>query len=386
MNKRTTIYLDHNATTPLCPEAYEAMLPFFYGSFGNPSSYHHLGRQACSALEAARRVFAAVSGCSPGEVVFTDGGTEANNLALRGAAAALKGRGRHIITSAIEHHSVLKTAEALGRDGFEITFLPVDVQGVVDLQLAAEAIRHDTILISVMHANNETGAVQPVEEIGRAARQRGIVFHTDAVQSFGKLQLGSVFDFADMVTVSAHKIYGPRGAGALLVRRGTPLAPLMTGGHHEQGLRPGTENVAAIAGFAAAAQQAMGKLGSEAVRLSALRDRFEEMLLQTISNISINSRSAPRSPNTSSVCFAGIESESMLLHLDLLGICASAGSACTTGEPEPSHVLRAMGLSSVQAQGAVRFSLGRSTTPDQIDTAAAALAGIVKKLREVSSL
>ncbi len=386
MSQQPLIYFDHNATTPLCPEAREAMLPFLDGSYGNPSSYHRLGRQARSAVETARRTIADIFDCSPAEVVFTAGGTEANNLALRGAAAALKERGRHIITSAIEHHSVLKTAEALGRDGFDITFLPVDSQGVVDPQSVAEAIRPDTILISVMHANNETGALQPVEEIGSIARQRRILFHIDAVQAFGKITLGAVFDYADMVTVTAHKAYGPRGAGALLVRRGTHLAPIMTGGHHEQGLRPGTENTAAIAGFAAAAEQAVAKLGSEADRIAALRDRFEQTLLQSIPSVSINSRGAPRAPNTSSICFAGIESESVLLHLDLLGICASAGSACTTGEPEPSHVLRALGLSSVQAQGAVRFSFGRTTTQAEIDAAGEALAGIVKKLREVSSL
>jgi len=298
----------------------------------------------------------------------------------------MKDRGCHIITTAIEHHSVLKTCEALGRKGFNITFLPVDSKGVVDPQLVADAIRPDTILLSVMHANNETGAVQPVEEIGRIARQRGITFHSDAIQAFGKIAMGTVLDYADMVSVSAHKVYGPRGVGALLVRRGTSLSPIMTGGHHEHGLRPGTENMAAIAGFAAAAGQAVEKLAAEAARLAVLRDRFEEMLLQTIPNISINSCDAPRTPNTSSICFSGIESESVLLHLDLLGICASAGSACTTGDPEPSHVLRAMGLSSLQAQGAVRFSFGSTTTPEQIDSAAETLAGIVKKLRGVSSL
>lgn len=386
MNSPPTIYLDYNATTPLCAEARQAMLPFLNSLFGNPSSYHRLGRQARSALEAARRALAAVCCCSPAEIVFTGSGTEANNLALRGAAAALKGQGRHIITSAIEHHSVLKTAEALGREGFDITFLPVDAQGVVDPRLAAEAIRPDTILISVMHANNETGAVQPVREIGSMARQRGILFHTDAVQTFGKLPLGAVLDYAAMATIASHKIYGPRGAGALLLRQGTPLAPLMTGGHHEQGLWPGTENVAAIAGFAAAAAEAAAKLVSEGGRLSALRDRFEKMLLKTIPDISINSQGAPRVPNTASICFSGIESESVLLHLDLRGICAAAGSACTTGEPEPSHVLTAMGLSSLEAQGVVRFSFGSGTLPEHIDTAVEALAGIVRKLREVSSL
>jgi len=384
--KRQTIYFDHNATTPLCPEAHTAMLPFLDAAFGNPSSYHQLGRQARASLQAARRELAAMFTCSPVEVVFTSGGTEANNVALRGVAAALKDRGRHIITSAIEHHSVLKTAEALAGDGFDVTFTPVGAQGAVDPECVAEAIRDDTILISVMSANNETGTLQPVRELGARARRHGIVFHTDAVQAFGKTQLGTVLDWADLVTLTAHKVYGPVGAGALLVHRGTPLASVITGGHHEHGLRAGTENVAAIAGFAAAARRAVSGLDTEAARIAALRDRFEDRLLATIPNISINSRAAGRVPNTSNICFSGVESESVLLHLDLLGICASAGSACTTGESEPSHVLRAMGLSSRQAQGALRFSLGRSTTAGQVDTVAGVLAGIVKKLREVSSL
>jgi cysteine desulfurase len=386
MTARQLIYFDHNATTPLCPEARQAMLPFFDGAFGNPSAYHRLGRQARSAVETARRSIAQIFGCSPAEVIFTSGGTEANNLALRGAATALKNRGRHIIISAIEHHSVMKTAEALGRDGFALTLVPVDDHGVVDPQAVMQALRPDTILISLMHANNETGAVQPVAEVGRIARQRGVLFHTDAVQAFGKIPLGAPLDYADLVSVTAHKIYGPCGAGALLVRQGTPLAPVMTGGHHEQGLRPGTENVAAIAGFAAAARLAVAKLPAEMARLAVLRDRFENLLLQTMPNISINSCGAARVSNTSNICFTGVESESVLLHLDLLGICVSSGSACTTGEPELSHVLRAMGLSSLQAQGAVRFSFGGTTTPEQIDTAAKALAGIVAKLRGISSL
>jgi cysteine desulfurase len=384
--KRQTIYFDHNATTPLCPEARSAMLPFLEGMFGNPSSYHHLGRQARASLQAARRELAVIFGCRPDEVVFTAGGTEANNIALLGVVSALKDRGRHIITSAIEHHSVLKTAEALAGDGFDVTFAPVDAQGVVDLERVAAAIRPDTTLISIMSANNETGALQPVRELGAYARRHGIVFHTDAVQVFGKTHLGAVLDHADLVTLASHKIYGPVGAGALLVRRGTSLAPIMTGGHHEQGLRPGTENVAAIAGFAAAAKQAVSGFDTEAVRIAALRDRFEKRLLAAIPNISINSRAAGRVPNTSNICFSGVESESVLLHLDLLGICASAGSACTTGEPEPSHVLMAMGLSKLQAQGALRFSLGRSTTAEQVDAVAEALTDIIKKLRTVSSL
>jgi cysteine desulfurase len=383
---RQTIYFDHNATTPLCDAARSAMLPFLDAAFGNPSSYHHLGRQARASLQTAHRTLADMCCCTPAEVVFTSGGTEANNVALRGVAAALKDRGRHIVTSAIEHHSVLKTAEALSGDGYDVTFVPVDAQGVVDPECVAAAIRPDTILISIMSANNETGAIQPVRELGIVARQHGIVLHTDAVQAFGKIQLGAVFDWADLVTLTAHKIYGPRGAGALLVRRGTPIAPVITGGHHEQGLRAGTENCAAIAGFAAAAQQAVSGLDVEADRIAVLRDRFEELLLAAIPNISINSRAAGRVPNTSNICFSGVESESVLLHLDLLGICASSGSACTTGEPEPSHVLRAMGLSNLQAQGALRFSLGRSTTREQVEAVAGALTGIVRKLRAVSSL
>jgi cysteine desulfurase len=237
-----------------------------------------------------------------------------------------------------------------------------------------------------MSANNETGALQPALELGACARRHGIAFHTDAVQAFGKIPMGAVLEHADLVTLASHKIYGPVGAGALLVRRGTPIASVITGGHHEGGLRAGTENVAAIAGFAAAAQQAVSGLDTEAARIAALRDRFEERLLAAIPNISINSRAAGRVPNTSNICFSGVESESVLLHLDLLGICASSGSACTTGETEPSHVLRAMGLSSMQAQGALRFSLGRSTTAEQVDMVVGVLAGIIKKLREVSSL
>ncbi len=383
---RQTIYFDHNATTALCPEARQAMLPFFEGEFGNPSSYHHLGRKARASLQASRYGLADIFNCGPGEVVFTSGGTEANNMALRGAAAALRRRGRHIIVSAIEHHSVLKTAEALAASGYDVTFAPVDDQGVVDPQRVAAATRPDTILISVMSANNETGALQPVHELGKLSRRQGIVFHTDAVQAFGKIDLGTVFEWADLVTLASHKIYGPAGAGALLVRNGTPLASVITGGHHERGLRGGTENIAAIAGFAAASLQAVAGLDEKAARIGSLRDRFEARLLEDISGICINSRDARRVHNTSNICFEGVESESVLLHLDLLGICASAGSACTTGEPGPSHVLRAMGLSNMQAQGALRFSLGRSTTAEEVDTVAAALAGIVEKLRSLSSL
>lgn len=385
MNSRS-MYFDHNATTPLCAEARRAMLAVLDGPPGNPSSYHHLGRQARGVLQASRRALADIFGCSIGEVVFTSGGTEANNLALRGVAASLKSHGRHIVISAVEHHSVLKTAEALGLEGCEITQLPVDAQGAVDPRQLERALRADTILVSVMAANNETGVVQPVRELGSVVRRHGSVFHIDAVQALGKINLADVFEFADLVTLASHKIYGPAGAGALLVRRGTALSPVLTGGHHEAGLRGGTENVAAIAGFAAAAKLAAAGVGEEAAGIARLRDRFEERVLAAIPGVCINGGDALRVPNTSNICFEGVESESVLLHLDLRGMCASAGSACTTGEPEPSHVLRAMGLSSMQAQGSLRFSFGRSTTAAEVDALAEALAGIIGQLRALSSL
>ena len=380
------IYLDHNATTPLHPRALKAMLPFFKKDFGNPSSYHRAGREARAAVENARQTIASLLGASPCEIIFTSSATEADNLALRGVAWALRHRGRHIITSAVEHHAVLNTCRSLEHEGWQVTYLPVDANGRVDPVSVAQHIRPDTILISVMYANNETGVVQPVVDIGRIARSRSILFHIDAVQAFGKISLPPVAEICDLMSLSSHKIYGPKGAGALYVKNGTPLMPLLTGGHHEFGLRAGTENVPAIVGFAVAARYAVSDCPQEAVRLAALRDQFETLLLDSIPNICINGRGAERIPNTTNISFLAIESESILLHLDLLGICASSGSACTTGEPEPSHVLRAMGCSSQVAQGAVRFSLGRETTPQDIETVVRALSTITQKLRGISSI
>lgn len=380
------IYLDHNATTPLHPQALEAMLPFLGAAFGNPSSYHRLGREAKAAVDKARKTLAQALGAQPREIIVTSGGTEADNFALRGVAHALRAKGRHIITSAVEHHAVLKTCKALEKDGVAVTCLPVDDQGRVDLDAVLKSIRPDTILISVMYANNETGVVQPVEDIGRLAREHGVLFHTDAVQAFCKIPVVAAVRHVDLLSIASHKIYGPKGAGALFVRSGTPLAPLLAGGHHEFSLRAGTENVAALVGFAEAAALGMGSLEHEAVRLAALRDRLEEQLLKAVPDIIIHGKNAPRVPNTSNISFLSVESESILLHLDLLGICASAGSACTTGSPEQSHVLLAMGCSAPEAQGAVRFSLGKDTNENQINTVTEALCGIIKKLRQVSSM
>lgn len=380
------IYLDHNATTPLHPQALEAMLPFLGAAFGNPSSYHRLGREAKAAVDKARKTLAQALGAQPREIIVTSGGTEADNFALRGVAHALRAKGRHIITSAVEHHAVLKTCKALEKDGGAVTCLPVDDQGRVDLDAVLKSIRPDTILISVMYANNETGVVQPVEDIGRLAREHGVLFHTDAVQAFCKIPVVAAVRHVDLLSIASHKIYGPKGAGALFVRSGTPLAPLLAGGHHEFSLRAGTENVAALVGFAEAAALGMGSLEHEAVRLAALRDRLEEQLLKAVPDIIIHGKNAPRVPNTSNISFLSVESESILLHLDLLGICASAGSACTTGSPEQSHVLLAMGCSAPEAQGAVRFSLGKDTNENQINTVTEALCGIIKKLRQVSSM
>ena len=375
------IYLDHNATTPLDPRALEAMLPWLRERWGNPSSPHRFGHDAREAVENARRRIAECVGCQPSELVFCSSGTESDNLALRGTALALRHRGNHIVTTAIEHHAVLHTCRALEREGFRVTFLPVSPDGVVDLDALGASLGPETILVSVMHANNDTGVVQPVGEIAALARERGVTFHTDAVQTAGKLPARPGTLGADLVTFSAHKLYGPKGIAALYVRAGTPLTPVTTGGAHERGLRAGTENVAGIVGFAEAAARAFDGLAAESSRVRALRDRLEAQVLETIPRVRVNGAAAPRVPNTSSLSFQGIDGESIVLGLDLHGICASTGSACSTGEPEPSHVLLAMGLSRREAQGSIRLSLGRATRDEDVDVTVAALAETVQQLR-----
>ncbi len=380
------IYLDHNATTPLGDKVLSAMEPFLKGNFGNPSSFYRPARAARAALERARSEVAACLGARPSEIVFTGSGTEADNLALRGAARALRPKGNHIITTSIEHHAVLHTCRDLEAQGFQVTCLPVDRTGRVDPDELALALTEQTILISIMHANNETGVIQPIEEIARITRSRGIVLHTDAVQSAGKIPLEVDALKADLVTISAHKFYGPKGAGALYVRQGTPLEAVITGGAQEKGLRPGTENMAGIVGLASALRLAVEGLPTETPRLLTLRQRFEQGLIQGSAPLSINAADVPRVPNTTNVTFPGVEGESLLLHLDLNGICASSGSACTTGSQAPSHVLLAMGIPPREAQGSLRFSLGHGTTEADIDTTLAVIQDAVHRLRAISSI
>lgn len=380
------MYLDHNATTPLRPEVLEAMLPYLGKHFGNASSYYRLGREAKNALEQSRAVIARCIGAQPPEIVFTSGGTEADNLALRGAAHALREKGDHIITSAIEHHAVLRTCEDLQRDGFTITRVPVDGTGRVNPDDMKRQISGKTILISLMQVNNETGVIQPVDEVGKIAQETGIIFHTDAVQAAGKLPIDVTRHSVNLLSLSAHKLYGPKGIGALYVRRGTPLQPAMTGGHHEHNLRAGTENIAAIAGFAKALSLASEQMETTVHRIAVLRERLESQVMFRIADVQINGSGASRVSNTSNMSFLSIDGESILLHLDLRGICASTGSACTTGTPEPSHVLTAMGVPAGSAQGSIRFSLGKDNTEQEIDMVVDALAEITSQLRAITSL
>ncbi|MBN1605672.1 MAG: cysteine desulfurase [Polyangiaceae bacterium] len=380
------IYLDHNATTPLDPRVLEVMLPLLREAWGNPSSPYRFGSQAKAAVQQARKRIADRLACRPADLLFCASGTEADNLALRGVASALRSKGSHIVTSAIEHHAVLNTCKALERNGFRVTYVPVNADGVVDFTQLAASICDETLLVSVMHANNETGVVQPVEEIATLARRRGIVFHTDAVQSTGKLSQGLAALGADLVSFSAHKLYGPKGAAALYVRPGTPLEPVTTGGAQEHGLRAGTENVAAIVGFAEAMAIAFEEVDGEGQRQRELRDRLEREVTAAVRGVRLNGARAPRVPNTSSLSFQDIDGESVVVGLDARGICVSTGSACSTGEPEPSHVLRAMGLSSQQAQSSIRISLGRQTREQDIDCAVRALTEVVGRLRQISSV
>ncbi len=380
------IYLDYNATTPLDGRVLEAMLPFLNDRWGNPSSPYSFGNQARLAVEKARESVADCFGCKPAEVFFTSCGTESDNLAIRGVARSLRSRGDHIVTTAIEHHAVLHTCKALESEGRRISYLPVGAGGAVRVEDVESSLRPETVLISVMHANNETGVLQPVEEIAALAKRRGVVFHTDAVQTAGKMP-GRLCELgADLISVSGHKIYGPKGTAALYVREGTPVDPILTGGPHERGLRAGTENVAGIVGFAHALALAVESSAAESRRLRRLRDRFESRIVSAAPRVKINGSSSPRAPNTSSLSFESVDGESIVLGLDLRGIYVSTGSACSTGDPEPSHVLLAMGLSPKEAQSSVRVSFGRSTKEEDVDAVVAALADTVRRLRGISSI
>ncbi|MBW2558127.1 MAG: cysteine desulfurase [Deltaproteobacteria bacterium] len=380
------IYLDHNATTPVLPEVFDSMRPFFCEQFGNASSFYTPARAVRAVLEGARNTVASAMGATAEEIIFTASGTESDNLALRGVSRIFQGKSCHIITSSVEHHAVLRTCDDLEAQGISITRLAVDSQGRVDPDDVRKSITPHTVLISIMNANNETGVMQPVKIISEIARNKEILFHTDAVQAFGKTPL-DVHDLgADLMTVSAHKIYGPKGVGALYIRKGTKVAPLITGGEHEHGMRAGTENIPAIVGFAKAAELATSTLETISARTGFLRDCFENQVRERIDNVSINGMDAVRVPNTTSVTFHDIDGESVLLHLDLRGIYASTGSACATGSPEPSHVLCAMGLNKIDAQGTLRFSLGKGTTQDEMDSTVQALVEIVETLRDISSI
>jgi len=380
------IYLDHNATTPLHPRVLDAMIPYLSERWGNPSSPYRFGNEAKVALERARKRIAEHIGCKPPELIFCSSGTESDNLALRGTAYALRSKGNHIITTAVEHHAVLNTCKALEREGFRVTYVPVTTDGFVELRSLAESISDETILVSVMHANNETGVVQPIEEIAAITRKRAVILHTDAVQTAGKLPRRLAELDADLVTFSAHKIYGPKGTAALCVREGIHLEALTTGGAQERGLRAGTENVAGIIGFAEAVALAFEHSETEGQRLWGLRDHFEKRVQATVPKVRINGARAPRVPNTSNLTFDSVDGESIVLGLDLQGICVSTGSACSTGDPEPSHVLLAMGIAARDAQGSTRISFGRSSQEVDVDAIVTALQGTVERLRAISSV
>ncbi|HHU60608.1 MAG: cysteine desulfurase NifS [Bacillota bacterium] len=380
------IYMDHAATTAVRREVAEAMKPFFTSKFGNSSSVYDLGREARRGLDQARdKIFKLLGAERAEEIIFTSGGSEANNLAIKGVAWAYANKGKHIITSSIEHPAVLDTANWLTQFGFELTVLPVDEYGLVDSQKVASALRPDTILVSIMHANNEIGTIQPISEIGKIVRQHGALFHTDAVQTAGSLDLDVDELNVDLLSISAHKFYGPKGVGALYVRRGVRLEPLIHGGAQEKRRRAGTENVAGIVGMATALELAQTERKVESARLTKLRDKLIKGL-QIIPDTKVNGDLENRLSNNVNVCFKYIEGESLLLNLDLKGIAASSGSACTSGSLDPSHVLLAMGLSHEIAHGSLRLTLGRENTEADVDYLLEVVPEIVERLRAMSPL
>ena len=380
------IYMDYAATTPMLPEVAEAMQPYFSHRFGNPSSIHSMGQEASDAVERARSQVAAIIACRPEDVVFTGGGTEADNHAIKGVCLAGREKGNHIITTAIEHHAVLNTCNYMKELGFDVTVVPVDKYGMVNPNDIRKAITAKTLLVSVMHANNEIGAVQPIEEIGSITRRAGVYFHVDAVQTAGHLPIDVDRMGIDLLSASAHKLYGPKGVGMLFVRGGTNIVPLLHGGEQENDRRAGTENVAGIAGFGRAADIARAEMGEEADRLSAYRDRLIDVVLERVADTYLNGHMTSRLPNNANFSFDFIEGEAIIMYLDAEGICASTGSACSSASSEPSHVLMALGIPVERARGSVRFTLGRWTSTEDIDKVVEALPRIVEKLRAMSPL
>ena len=381
------IYLDHNATTPLDPLVADRMAQALKDVWGNASSVHHFGQQAKAALDEARSSVASLLSADPSEIVFTAGGTEADNIAIRGAAEAMEPSGRkHLITCGIEHEAVLNTMKSLARRGWKVTLLPMDSSGIVSLDRLREAVTDETALVSIMHANNEIGTVQPIAELAAVAHERGALFHTDAVQSAGKLPVDVRALGVDLLAIAAHKFYGPKGAGALWVKRGVRMLPFMTGGRQERNRRAGTENVPAIVGLGVAAEVARKKIDTERPRLAALRDRLETGILSSVPGTDRNGAAEPRVPNTTNVSVERVEAESLLIGLDLAGVAVSSGSACSSGTLEPSHVLKAMGYPHARTLGSIRFSLGASNTDADIDRVLAVLPPIVEKLRSLTTV
>ena len=380
------IYMDNAATTATRPEVLEAMLPYFTEHYGNPSSIHSVGRDARRAVEKARAQVAAALGAQPREIYFTAGGSESDNWAIRCASRALAAKGKHIITSQIEHHAVLHTCQYMEKQGYEVTYLPVDENGLVSVEDVKNAIRPDTVLISIMAANNEIGTIEPIREIGKVAHEAGVLFHTDAVQAVGAVPI-DVNDWnVDMLSLSGHKFHAPKGIGALYIRKGVKISNLIFGGAQERGLRAGTENLPGIVGLGAAIELAVAELPEYTRRLTALRDRLIDGILQNIPDVRLNGHRTQRLPGNVNISFEGIEGESLLLMLDFKGICASSGSACTSGSLDPSHVLLAIGLPHAVAHGSLRLTLSEETTEEDIDYMLAEIPPIVRRLRDMSPL
>jgi cysteine desulfurase len=388
------VYMDHNATTPVEPGVVEAMLPYFSGEYGNAASIHSFGQKARAAVESAREAVAALVGARAQEIVFTSGGTESDNhaifgmaqplLAMRSSSTSLAAFSPHIVTTAIEHEAVLNTCQALEKQGVAVTYLAVDGAGCVDPEAVRRALRTETALITVMHANNELGTIQPIEEIGKIAAEADVYFHTDAVQSAGKIPVDVERLGVDLLSLSGHKFYAPKGVGALYIRRGTRLRQLLYGGRHQHGFRPGTENVPGIVGLGKAAELARASLAEDARRVGALRDRLERGLLERVPHARVNGGGAARTPNTTNILFPGVEGEALVIALDLKGLACSTGAACSSGAVEPSHVLTAIGLPAEEARASLRFSLGRHTTEAEVDFALDVVPAAVAQLRELS--
>ncbi|MGB9979163.1 cysteine desulfurase NifS [Methanobacterium sp.] len=380
------MYMDHSATSPVDPEVFEAMKPYFVDNFGNASTLYSLGREARKAMEAARAQVASLIGAKPEEVIFTSGGTESDNIAIKGTAYRLKDKGNHIITSAIEHPAVRETCKYLEKKGFEVTYLPVYEEGIVRISDLEDAITDKTILITIMHANNEIGTIQPIAEIGKIARENKIYFHTDAVQTVGKIPVNVEEMNVDMLSLSAHKVYGPKGIGALYMRKGVRVEPILHGGGHEKGLRPGTENVSGIVGLGKACELAEKNLLENTKYITNLRDKLIDGILNSIEQSYLDGHRTKRLPNNVNLRFTGIEGESLVLHLDSKGIAASTGSACSSKSLEPSHVLTALGLEHVDAHGSLRLTLGKENTEEEVDYVITAVKEVVETLRKLSPL